>query len=145
MGFIYVAGPVFPGVPGRLEGELPGFYNFLKSEIESLGGGEAIVPKRDHELSRMPAEDFYRAIFQRIKESSGMVTVLVEGDQSAPAEAALGAVNLTRQLLVAEFPERVPRILRGLPFIVGVANLRALTEIRSGLAQLLKLPPQFRL
>lgn len=133
MATIYIVGPVpRSGATGQA---LHDFYGLVERELASFGWAAA-PPRSEGELQRMSPEVFAREIFQRIKDSDGMVTVLAEGDQSAPVEATFGAVNGKKQLIVADSPERVPRIIRGLPNVIGVVSHLNTTDVRRGVAQL---------
>jgi hypothetical protein len=128
-GRTYVAGPPFD------RDRVPPVYDAIARRLADMDT-EPDFPVRDPDLDRADAREFVHAIRNRIERADMVITVLVQGDQSVPAEATMAALADKRQIIVSDGSE-VPRILRGLPGVRAVvSDERELEEALGELGEL---------
>ncbi|MBI4532102.1 MAG: hypothetical protein HY709_11355 [Candidatus Latescibacteria bacterium] len=135
MGTIYVAGPVIrPGLANR---RFRSVFHDVVTAADATGE-KVVLPELDRSLDRLKPPDFVKLISDRIASADGVLTVLTEGDQSAPVEATLAAICQKPQLVLAKNTKRVPRMIRGLPFVVDVVKFGDRPKLVQGIRKLSK-------
>jgi hypothetical protein len=81
------------------------------------------LPRVDLSLDEMDSADFSSAIYQRIEQAYGVITVGYPADASVACEAQhASTLGKTQVLLVAD-RRQAPRLLKALPKIVAVMEL----------------------
>ena len=136
---LYIAGPALPlkgdhedipavllwrqfrGQKLRNSRVLNRLYDHIQSEARAIGW-DTFAPFRTEDIDGLPAEDFVDALFRKLNESSALVTILVEGDQSVPAEAGFAAARGIPQVIISDKPDTIPRLLLGLPGVNHVID-----------------------
>lgn len=112
---LYVAGPVVD------PNEVPEVYRTI-ADWGAARGWEVRLPLLSAETMAMPPENFVKLIAEEIDGSDAVLAVVIEGDQSVPSEITTAAWDAKPQVLVAEQPGRVPRLLRGQPGVIAVVK-----------------------
>jgi nucleoside 2-deoxyribosyltransferase len=133
MATVHIAGPVV-GRRTPVKGWVAHAYQEIMQSSRDLNL-EAMLPEAKPELEAAEPDAFVEWNRQKIDSSDIVITVFAHDDVSAGVEAGMAALLGKQQLIVAEDVSRVPRMLRGLPGIVGVlpaGDRRALSQgIRS--------------
>jgi hypothetical protein len=94
-----------------------------------------LLPRWDRELDALKPDSFNDAIRGRIRSADAVITFLFADDQSAAVEAAMAALAEKPQLIVARDKRSVPRIIAGLPSLVGIVKFEAGPQFQSAIAQ----------
>ena len=120
---IYVAGPV----PRKsMESCQRVLLEFLYGQLQRFASRREIkihLPHIDTLLDEMDSTNFSSAIYQRIKQADGVITVGYPADASVACEAQYAAfLGKTQVLLVAD-RRQVSRLLKALPKIVATIEL----------------------
>jgi len=135
MDSVYVGGPVMRGFMGTPEWAL--FVYQLIARTARIKGAEALLPETAPSLERMPPEAFYHAIRERIQAAIAGIILFGAPDASASVEAAMIAYAGKPQLIVAKDLAMVPRLIRGLPNVKGVAGIGPEDELHGEISRFL--------
>jgi hypothetical protein len=133
---VYVAGEVASGYT-----EMSPLYHTI-ARVGQIHGRSVDLPVREQMLDSLQPHDFAAAITERIRGCECVVTVLSNGDQSAPVEAALAAHFGKPQVLVVEHGS-APRILAGLPGVRSVVTGRDTAAVARAVEAMLEAPVGF--
>jgi hypothetical protein len=129
---VYVSGPVMRAAPEwDLAPWVQEAYQALQGTLRAWGA-EAQLPRAESGLERQPPREFFHAIKKRVTSAQAFVGVVGEGDMSTAVEAAMAAVAGKKLLLVVEDGAQVPRLLAGLPGMVGVIEASDLPAALDG-------------
>ena len=141
---IYVAGPVpRPTTLSNWKIDLSSLYARI-ANASSLASVRVQLPQHDPALDSMDAIEFANEIGRRIDDARALIVLLIDShrpnptaDYSIACEAQRGAQSGKTISLVAQSPERVPRLLRALaggrqPHSLDAVNFR---ELLQGLAE----------
>ena len=120
---IYVAGPV----PRKsMEPCQRVLLQFLYGQLHRFADQRNVnihLPRVDLSLDKMDSADFSSAIYQRIEQADGVITVGYPADASVACEAQhASTLGKTQVLLVAD-ESQAPRLLKALPKIVAIFEL----------------------
>lgn len=130
MAAVYVSGPVMRSAPEwDLAPWVQEAYETLQAALKARGA-EAQLPRAETDLERKAPREFFHAIKKRVTGAQAFVGVVGEGDMSTAIEASMAAVAGKKLLLVVEDGAEVPRLLAGLPGMVGVIEF---SDLASGL------------
>lgn len=120
MSKIYVVGPVIRSGRWFRRGDWP---DPVYHAINAVGGGtEFVLPSSEASLESADEQAFYNAIYQRIKSSDGVITIISPNVISGAIEATLASTLGKKQLVIAKTLSDVPRMMRGLPGVVEVVE-----------------------
>jgi hypothetical protein len=72
--------------------------------------------------TKLSPPDFFRAVSEMIKSSDGVITVLVDADQSGPVEATI-ASSVRKPQCIVDGSSGAVRLLKGLPGITEVSKI----------------------
>ena len=106
---IYVAGPVVD-----YGDKPPPLYRELQQLASRYPDVELSLPDRRADIDHLEPREFASAIQQEIRRSDAVVAWVRRGDQSVPVETAMASFAGLPQLIVADEPNAVPRIVAGL-------------------------------
>lgn len=138
MASIYVSGPVIrPGVfPSQPVQEwVRDVYRSVGESAEILRL-EVAYPEPEAELEQANARRFHNIIQARILPTQAAVVVFTGGDVSSGIEAAIASRMEKPMLLVSNLPNRVPRLLAGLPYVSRLINPEE--AVRGGIEEFLR-------
>ena len=128
MAAVYVSGPVMRSTPEwDLAPWVQGAYERLQAALHARGA-EAQMPRAEADLEAKAPRDFFHAIKKRVTAAQAFVGVVGEGDMSSAIEASMAAVAGKKLLLVVEDGGSLPRLLAGLPGVVGVMEASDLEQ-----------------
>lgn len=115
------------------------FERIYKIAVRLAGeaGWKTWSPHAEFGLEHARPEVFTKEIIRRIKDSNAVMIVVPPEDLSAPVEAAVAAMAHKPQLLVCA--TQPPRILKGLPGVVGVTDYRS-SALSHWIHQLMRMP-----
>jgi len=115
---ICVSGPV---VRHSAQWDLVPWVQEIYRLLEAGGSTRHAVqlPQAEPALEKMKPLDLVHAMRQRIAGASALITVFTPGDVSAAVETTMASVAGKKIVLIAEAPEEIPRLLRGLPGVVA--------------------------
>jgi hypothetical protein len=116
---VCIAGPAFD--PEREE--MPPQYRRV-IEAAKNEGWAVNAPIRDRGVDGLSTTQFAEFMLERIGSADIVVAFLAKGDQSVPVEATMAAFMRKDQLVVAEDPYSVPRVLSGLPGITAIVHVK---------------------
>jgi hypothetical protein len=115
---LYVSGPVVDVLDSKRR------LDRIYMTIEKYFDGHVVeLPLRSRDLDTLPPGQFYKAVYDLIKSSDGVVTVLTTRDQSGPVEATIASV-VDKPQCIMEMAGTAPRLLRGLPNVVDITLLK---------------------
>lgn len=99
---------------------------------------EARLPIAEPELEQKEPREFFHAMHKRVSSSVALVSVFTSGDVSAAIEASMASVAGKKILVIAEHPEEVPRLVKGLPGLIDVLDAASMPEgLEAALSRLL--------
>jgi hypothetical protein len=130
---LYVAGPVID------HGAMPDVYRTIADWGEARAW-EVRLPLRHPDTERMTPETFTKWVGNEIHESDAVLAFVVGGDQSVPSEITMAASDSKPQVLVAQEPNRVPRLLEGQRGVVAVVPAEDLRRALGALEEVLDEP-----
>jgi len=116
---IYVSGPV---LTKRGQGRLSRFYPQIEQYL-SERNIQSNLPYRDSYANNLVPKEFFGYTRERIGQAHGIITVIAPGDQSTPVEAAIADSLGIPQYLIFTSNRRPPRLMQGLPSVVGSERL----------------------
>lgn len=116
---VYVAGPVIRDPTGN-DDWAESVIALLEAEARKLGV-RLILPTSEPELEKAEPRAFFREVSARIGGADAVISVFSPDDPATVVEASLAAMYGKPQLILARFPDDVPRLLRGMPAEVAVA------------------------
>jgi len=90
---------------------------------DRLAGHSVELPLRTRDLDNLGPTKFCSAVYDMIKASDAVITVLAAQDQSGPGEAVI-ASTLHKPQCIMEMSGSAPRLLQGLPHVVGVTKIK---------------------
>jgi hypothetical protein len=128
---VYVAGPVVSE-----KESLPPLYRVIVEEAQEQGR-QVELPVRHPQVDNFPPTQFTEWTASRIRSAAAVVAVLPREDQSVPVESTLAAVASVPQLVVADAPGSVPRLVEGLPGVTAVIDAGDEEAVRAGVRTLL--------
>lgn len=131
MATVHIAGPVV-GRGTAVRSWVGDAYRDIMASSRDLNIG-ATLPEATAELELAEPDDFVEWNRRKIESSDIVITVFAHGDVSAGVEAGMAALLGKQQLIVAEDVARLPRMLRGLPGIVGVLSVEDRRALRDGI------------
>jgi len=88
---------------------------YQKIEGDTQLRRKVLLPRADRELEKEGDGAFFHAMRQRISTSKALITVFTPGDVSAAIETCMASLAGKNILVIAEDPDDVPRLLRGMP------------------------------
>ena len=97
-------------------------YRWLAQTARSLDF-ELLLPVSDPYLEIALPESFAREIRQRIERADGIVSIFSRTDSSGPVESTMASMMGRRQIIFAANPDIVPRIMRGMPGVLGTFHI----------------------
>jgi hypothetical protein len=78
-------------------------------------GCQVLLPRVAPELQAREPSELFHAIRKGVGGTAALIAIFTPGDVSVAIETTMAAVDGKKIVLVAETPEDVPRLLRGLP------------------------------
>ena len=84
-------------------------------------GVHAMLPQLDPAIDRLPAPHFFEVIRTRIGMADGVISLLSGDDPATAAESCLADAQDKPQLVIGRDQRSVPRLIRGMPSVLGVA------------------------
>lgn len=119
---IYVGGPVVRPKTKESSGGLSDFYDLLANTAK-LKGIQIELPYTAPEFEKLVPREFFREIAVRIRNATAVISVLPEGDQSVPVEAAVASNFKLPTLLVGlDREQAIPRVIAGLPSVTDIIH-----------------------
>ena len=116
---VYVAGPVVRG-PADDDEWTESVFEQLQAEARKLGV-RLVFPLPEPELEKAEPRAFFQEVSARIGGADAVISVFVPDDRATVVEASVAAMYGKPQLIIARFPDDVPRMLRGMPAEVEVS------------------------
>jgi hypothetical protein len=123
---VYVAGEV--SRKNNANAKLGRIYKQIETRL-STAGFSVQVPVLDRELDAKDAKEFFEEISDRIRKSDLVITVITKRTPSPPTEAAMASFFKKGQIIVVPPGKRPPRILAGLPYLIGIGNYTELEKL----------------
>jgi hypothetical protein len=137
---IYVTGPVIRHSPQwDLAPWVQEIYDHIKGHPN--GGGAVKLPHVEADLDEKQPNEFFHAIRQRMGNAGAVIAVFTPGDVSVAIETTVASVSGRKIILIAEDPESVPRLLRGLPGVRKTVSPMEFRERFTELADMLRGEP----
>jgi hypothetical protein len=142
---IYIAGPLLNAQPNRSYSVLLKLL-YLNLETEAkLAEVRIQVPYYEEKLDRLDAVEFTREIRRRIQKADALLAVIIDEDwsqlrasYSVACEAQMAADEGKPIAIVAQHPDRVPRLLRSLATDGEMIQSLTTTDFRKIFLQLTK-------
>jgi hypothetical protein len=134
MAEIYVAGELPERVPIAHRGKTRSVYAKLK-KVLSRRGYDTAMPALDKAMDELDAREFYRETARRIESCDFVVTIVGRHSMSPPVEAAIASQCNKLQIILTPPGRRPPRILAGLPFVLGIGTYAEMQAIVAMLPQ----------
>lgn len=113
----YVSGPVVEYIN---EQELIGRAYWIIEQILKKSGHSVALPLRSRDIDTLAPRDFFNAVQGMIGESNGVITVLVDKDQSGPVEATVASTKGVPQCVI-DLGGGIVRLIIGLPYVSDVS------------------------
>jgi hypothetical protein len=136
-----VSGPV---IRHSAEWDVEPWVQHLYELVEraSPKGSKVLLPRAEPDLERKQPLEFFHVMRRRLGVASAVVAVFTPGDVSVAIETTMAAIEGKKIVVIAENPEEIPRLLRGLPGVVETMRPEEFKETLSATMAKLGWPPQ---